>query len=245
MPSAQTSVAPARVSGVPLLQVESLSQVVRDPASPAGSARTVVAGAFFTLAAGEQVALLGPRGAGKTRLARALTLIEKPSGGRVLFEGQDITRAWGGRLRALRRGLQFVGGDARRSLSPRLDIAQILAEPLLVHHLGSADEQPALVAAAAEAWGLNALLLTQRANALSNALCQRVVLARSSLLQPRLLVVDELAERLEPAAVRPLLALISRLCRAAGRAWLWTTTDAELAGEYADRVLEMEAGRLI
>ena len=193
---------------------------------------------------GEQVAILGPRGVGKTQLTRALTLIEKPAGGRVLFEGQDITRAWGGRLRALRRGVQYVGGDARRSLSPRLDVAQILAEPLLVHHLGSPAERRALVAAAAEAWGLNPLLLTQHASALSSALCQRVVLARSSLLQPRLLVVDELAERLEPAAVRPLLALVSRLCRADGRAWLWTTTDADLAGEYADRVLEMEGGQV-
>ena len=242
MPTAQTSAAPARVSGVPLLQVENLSQIVRDPAHP--GARTVSAGASFTLAVGEQVAILGPRGAGKTSLMRALTLIEKPSGGRVLFEGQDITRAWGGRLRALRRGLQFVGGDARRSLSPRLDLAQILAEPLLVHHLGSAAEQLTLVAAAAEAWGLNPLLLTQHASALSNALCQRVVLARSSLLQPRLLVVDELAERLEPAAVPPLLGLVSRLCRAAGRAWLWTTTDAELARAFADRVLEMDGGQV-
>jgi peptide/nickel transport system ATP-binding protein len=242
VPTAHPSATPARVSGVPLLQVENLSQVVRDPAGAA--ARTVFASASFTLTAGEQVSIVGPRGAGKTQLTRALTLIEKPAGGRVLFEGQDITRAWGGRLRALRRSVQYVGGDARRSLSPRLDIAQVLAEPLQVHGLGSPAERRAQVAAAAQAWELNPLLLTQRASALSNALCQRVVLARSSLLQPRLLVVDELAERLEPAAVRPLLALVSRLCRAAGRAWLWTTTDAALANDYSDRVLELKDGKL-
>lgn len=228
--------------GVPLLQVENLSQVARDPGRSAP--RTVLASVTFAVAAGEQVAIVGLRRAGKTALARAITLIEKPAGGRLVFDGQDITRAWGGRLRALRRSLQYVGGDARRSLSPRLDIAQVLAEPLQVHGLGSPAERQAQVAAAAEAWGLNPLLLTVRANALSAALCQRVALARAGLLQPRLLVVDELTERLEPAAARPLLARLSKLCRAAGRAWVWTTTDAALAREFADRVLTLAEGRL-
>ena len=236
--------APARVAqrGAPLLQIENLSQIARDPAR--SGPVTVFAGVAFAIAAGEQVAIVGARGAGKTHLARALTLIEKPAGGRVLLDGQDITRAWGGRLRALRRAVQFVGGDARRSLSPRLDVAQVLAEPLLVHHIGSPAERRAQVAAAAEAWGLNAVLLGEHASALSNALCQRVTLARSCLLQPRLLVVDELAERLEPAAVRPLFTLVARLCRAAGCAWLWTTTDEDLASEFAERVLELRDGRL-
>ena len=57
-------------------------------------------------------------------------------------------------------------------------------------------------------------------------------------------MVAELAERLEPAALAPLLGLVSRLCRAAGMAWLWTTTDAALAHAFSDRVLRMEEGRL-
>ena len=180
-----------------LLQVENLSQVAREPGQ--SRPRPVFAAVSFALAPGEQVAILGPRGAGKTALARAMALIDRPAGGRVLFDGQDVTRAWGGRLRALRRSLQYVGGDARRSLSPRLTIEQVLAEPFQVHRLGSLAERRAQIEAAAEAWGLNPLLLSLRANALSASLCQRVALARSCLLQPRLLVVDGLAERLEPA----------------------------------------------
>ena len=227
---------------MPLLQVESLSQVER----AAGSAgpRNYFAAVSFTLAPGEQVAIVGPRGAGKTRLARAVALIDRPTSGRVILEGADVTRAWGGRLRALRRALQFVGGDARRSLSPRLSLAQVLDEPLQVHHLGRPAERQAQVAAAAEAWQLNPLVLELRANALSAAVCQRVALARAGLLQPRLLVCDELTERLEPAALRPLLALVARWCRAAGRAWLWTTTSAALADEFADRVLVLDGGQL-
>ena len=231
-----------RLPGVPLLQVENLSQVARAQA-PAGP-RAHFEAVSFQLAPGERLAVVGPRGAGKTHLARAISLIDRPAGGRVLFEGRDVTRAGGGRLRALRRGIQYVGGDARRSLSPRLRIEQVLAEPLQVHHLGSPAERRARVAAAAEAWQLNPLLLGSRAYALSGALCQRVALARASLLQPRLLVCDEIAERLEPSGVRPLLALVAQLCRVAGMAWVWTTTDAALAGAYADRVLTLEGGRL-
>jgi peptide/nickel transport system ATP-binding protein len=226
-----------RLPGVPLLQVENLSQV-------ADAQRAYFAAVSFQVRAGEQLAIVGPRGAGKTQLALAISLIERPAGGRVLFEGRDVTRAWGGHLRRLRRGIQYVGGDARRSLSPRLKIEQVLAEPLQVHRLGSAAERRARVAAAAEAWQLNPLLLGSRAHALSSALCQRVALARASLLQPRLLVCDELAERLEPSGVRPLLALVAQLCRAAGMAWVWATTDAALANEFADRVLRLEDGRL-
>jgi len=227
---------------VTLLQVENLSQVARDPGL--SQPRPVFAAISFALAPGEQLAILGPRGAGKTALARAIALIDRPAGGRVLLGGQDVTRAWGGRLRALRRQLQYVGGDARRSLSPRLSIEQILAEPFQVHRLGSPAERHAQIEAAAEAWGLNPLLLTLRANGLSAGLCQRVSLARSCLLQPQVLVVDELAERLEPAALAPLLGLVSRLCRAAGMAWLWTTTEARLAHAFSDRVLELNGGSL-
>jgi peptide/nickel transport system ATP-binding protein len=227
---------------VPLLQIENLAQVARAHA-PTGP-RTYFAAVSFAVAPGEHVAVVGTRGAGKTQLARALALIDRPAGGRVIFEGRDVTRAWGGRLRALRRGLQYVGGDARRSLSPRLSIEQVLAEPLQVHHLGSPAERRARLAAAAEAWQLNELLLGARANALSSALCQRVALARACLLQPRLLVCDEMAERLEPASLRPLLALIAQQCRAAGMAWVWTTTDAALATAFADRVMLLAGATL-
>ncbi len=233
MASAST---PARVSGAPCLQVDNLTPAALAPAG----GRLAWAPLSFSLAPGERLALVGPRGAGKTRLARAVTLIDRPAQGRVLFEGVDVTRAWGGRLRALRRGLQYVGGDARRSLSPRLSIEQVLAEPLEVHRLGSPAERRARVAAAAQAWQLHPLVLGQHASALSGTLCQRITLARASLLEPRVLVCDGLAERLEPAAVRPLLALVTAVCRAAGMAWVWTTRQPDLAADFADRVIVLE-----
>ena len=214
------------MSASPLLQVTDLSQPAAREARPAQAALESIS---LALAPGEQVAILGPRGAGKTRLARALALIEPAKRGRVVFEGQDVTRARGGRLRALRRRLQFLGGHPRQTLSPRLSIAGVLAEPLQVQGLGSSGERSARVQAAASAWHINAHLLGERAAVLSLGLCQRVAVARAFMLEPRLLVCDELVERLEPAAAAPLLRELAAACRASGAALLWTTSDPQLA----------------
>jgi len=227
----------------PLLQVTDLYQPAN--ARDARPSRAALESISLEVAPGEHVAILGPRGSGKTSLARALALIEPPKRGRIVFEGQDVSRAGGGRLRGLRRRLQFLGGHPRHTLSPRLNIEHVLAEPLQVQGLGSPPERQARVRAAAAAWQINAYLLAERASALSLGLCQRVAVARAFMLEPKLLVCDELVERLEPAAVGPLLRQLAEACRASGTAWLWTTSDPALAHAFASRVLRLENGRLL
>jgi ABC-type glutathione transport system ATPase component len=227
----------------PLLQVTGLYQPTAARDSRPGQAW--LESISLEVAPGEHIAILGPRGSGKSRLARALALIEPPRRGRILFEGRDVTRAGGGRLRSLRRRLQFLGGHPRHTLSPRLNIEHVLAEPLQVQGLGSAGERLAQVRAAASAWQINGHLLGERAGALSLGLCQRVAVARAFMLEPRLLVCDELVERLEPAAIGPLLRQLAGACRASGTAWLWTTSDEGLAQTFATRVLRLESGRLV
>ena len=222
----------------PLLQVDNLQ--VKVPVRGQKTPRTVFESAGLTVAPGESVAVLGPAGSGKTLLARAAALIDRPKQGRVLLNGHDITRAWGGRLRALRRELQFVGGDPRRTLSPRLDVQSILAEPLQVHWLGTPAERRARIAATFAAWDLNPYLLHLRPDEFSTTLCLRIALARAHILQPRLVVCDGLTERLEPAATRALLADIAARYRASGTAWLWTTSDVDLAAAFADRTYVIE-----
>jgi peptide/nickel transport system ATP-binding protein len=228
---------------VPLLQVTELYQPAA--AREARPGRVSLESISLEVAPGEHVAILGPRGSGKTRLARALALIEPPKRGRIVFEGREVSRAGGGRLRSLRRRLQFLGGHPRHTLSPRLNLEHVLAEPLQVQGLGSPTERQARVRAAAAAWQINAYLLAERAGALSLGLCQRVAVARAFMLEPKLLVCDELVERLEPAAVGPLLRQLAEACRASGTAWLWTTSDPALAHAFAGRVLRLENGRLL
>ncbi len=226
----------------PLLEVANLQ--LKIPIRGQRAPRMDLESASLTVGPGESVAVLGAPDTGKTLLARAVALIDRPQRGRVRLGGQDITRARGGRLRALRRELQYVGGDPRRTLSPRLTVQSILAEPLQVHWLGSSADQRQRVAATFAAWYLNPYLLFLRPDAFSTAMCLRIALARAHILQPRLVVCDGLTERLEPAATRALLADVAAVHRAAGTAWLWTTTDLDLAAAFADRTYVIENHRL-
>jgi peptide/nickel transport system ATP-binding protein len=154
----------------------------------------------------------------------------------VRFEGQDLARLGGQALRALRRRLQYVSGNARPALAPQVTVAGLLAEPLQVHRLGGPAEQQAQTAAAAQTWGLNAALLEAQRGALSPALCVRVALARACLLGPKLLVADRLTEFVEPAAAGPLLGQLARYCAAKGVAGVLVTTDGEAARVFGGRV---------
>jgi peptide/nickel transport system ATP-binding protein len=238
----------ALLSTHPLLRVERLRLNPTSPPTPSGAHRLPPLEAIsFSIAEGEQVALVGPPKSGKTALLRTIALLEKPAAGRIYFKEQEITHAWGGRLRAVRQNLQFVGGDPMRTLPLHYTVEQTLIEPLRIHRRGSADAQRTRVAATAELLNLNHLLLGRKVSALSAMLRQRVALARAFTLQPRLLIADELTERLEPAAARPLLETVAHACRThPGRmAWLWSTSNRTLAHDFADRVLFLENGRLI
>lgn len=226
----------------PLLAVENLrlTEPVRGQKWP----RTLFASASFSLEPGEHLAVVVPTVGAATALARAVALLDRPAAGRVWFAGADVTRAGGARLRGLRRELQYVGGEARRALSPRLSLAQVIAEPLQVHRLGSEPERRERVAAIAAAWGLNAYLLGLRPGALSAGLCLRAALARALVLSPRLLVGAGLVDHLEPQAAPALLARLTAACRSAGTALLWITPGQApaltLARTHTDRVLVLE-----
>lgn len=223
---------------LPLLKVDNLELKISVHGHKAP--RTLFESVALTVGPAESVALLGAAGSGKTRLARVLGLIDRPQRGRLLLAGHDITKAWGGRLRGLRRELQFVGGDPRRSLSPRLSVQSILAEPLQVHRLGSPAEQRQRIAGTFATWDLNPYLLHLRPDAVSTSLCLRIALARAHIVQPKLVVADGLTERLEPAATRTLLARVRAAYRATNTAWLWTTADMDLAAAFADRTYVVE-----
>ena len=229
----------ASASPSPLLQIDQLTQTIRAPGerkpAPAFPAAT------FTQAAGERLAIVvEPGHTGAASLGRVIALIDKPTSGSVRLGGEDMTRAWGGKLRNLRRSLQYVGGEGRRALPPFASVEAILREPLQVHNLARPAERRALVDAAAAAWQVNGWLLSGRVSGLSNAMCQRVSLARACLLQPRLLVADRLTDRLEPAAAGPLLALLAEYCTNTGMACLLITADPALASGFATRQLRLD-----
>jgi ABC-type glutathione transport system ATPase component len=226
--------------GSVLLHVDGLTPAALQPSGPPPP----FANLSWHVAPAEQVAVLGPAGAGKSTLLRATALLRPLAAGRVLFDGQDLARLKPAELRAARRRLPLVGGDPMRQFLPRITVAEALQEPLHIHQLGTPPERAARAAEALGYFGLNPGLLGRPVQMLSAGLRQAVALARGLILQPQLLLTDEIVDHLEPAAAAPLLERLAALCRTQGRAWVWTTSDAALAARFADRVMRLEAGRL-
>jgi len=228
--------APA-VPGPALLALREVS--VRYPGSP----RPAVAGVTLELRRGECLAVLGESGSGKSSLGRALLRLARAgTGGRVLFDGEDLMAASHGRLRALRRRIGVVFQDPYASLDPRLRIGEIVAEPLRIHGLG---DRAARCATLLSAVGLDPALATRWPHQLSGGQRQRVAIARALATDPDLLLCDEAVSALDAQHRAGVLALLGRLVRERGLALLFITHDHAAARALAHRCAVLDQGRLV
>jgi ABC-type glutathione transport system ATPase component len=234
----------------PLLKVEGLSK-----SYPVGS-RFVTGGAIgatmalknvsFELTAGEILVIAGEAGSGKTTLARSLGMLVKPSSGRVIFEGREITKMGEGALRPLRRRFQFLFSDPRKALNPQGLVSEVMIEPVRVQRLGKDDEErEAMVRQAMRRVGLNSVLLDKRLTALSAAQRQRVALARILTLHPALIIGDDPARTLPPGADESFFRLLADLRQKDGMTFIWLVARPHPAANYADRLGILYQGELV
>jgi oligopeptide/dipeptide ABC transporter ATP-binding protein len=207
-----------------------------------------VDGVSFSLRRGEMVALVGESGCGKTTTAQTILRMVEPAGGTVAVDGQDITALTQRRLRPLRRGIQMVYQDPYESLDPRFRVRQTVAEPLLVHGIGSSRaEREELVASALERAGLAParLYLDRYPHELSGGQRQRVAIAAALALDPVLLLADEPVSMLDVSVRAGVLALLDGLRRDGRLGVLMITHDLSTAAHFADRIAVMYLGRIV
>ena len=202
-----------------------------------------VDGVSLSIAAGECLALVGPSGCGKSTLARMIVGLDSVTEGEMLLEG----RAYRGRdlPPLLRAGLSLVFQDPFGSFDPRMTIGDSIAEPL--HLLGriSPMERQARLKEAVEAVGLEESMLSRYPHEFSGGQRQRVAIARALVTKPKLVVLDEPVSALDVSVRGEVLQLLARLRREHGLSYLLISHDLDTVAAMADRVLIMEAGRIV
>jgi len=204
-----------------------------------------VDGVSFAIEPGETLGLVGESGSGKTTTARLILRAIEPTGGRIVFDGLDITRLGPRELLPFRRKAQIVFQDPYSSLNPRMRVERIVGEPLRVHGLAGRAETPARVRALLEMVGLQAEHAGRYPHELSGGQRQRVGIARALAVGPRLVVADEAVSALDVSVRAQILNLLVGLRERLHLTYLFVSHDLGVVRFLSHRVAVMYLGRLV
>lgn len=191
---------------------------------------------------GEALGLVGESGCGKSTLAKMILGLLPPTEGDVLINGKQIDLK---HRKALAREIQPIFQDPYSSLNPRKKIADIVRLPLLLHGIGTTDEQQASVRTMCERVGLPARLLEQYPGQLSGGQRQRVAIARALILRPRILVCDEPTSALDVSVQAQILNLLIELRKDLGLTYLFISHNLAVVEHLVDRVAVMYRGKIV
>ena len=194
---------------------------------------------------GEIFGLVGESGSGKTTLGRGVIRLIEPTAGSLLFDGVDVLALRGPELRAARRRFQIVFQDPYRSLSPRMQIQTLIAEPLLLHSIVPVAGVEERVAELLDAVGLERYFMYRYPHEMSGGQRQRVAIARALALEPEFLVADEPVSALDVSVQAQILNILLELRRRRGIAILFITHDLAVVERVADRIGVMYQGKIV
>jgi len=206
-----------------------------------------VDGVDLVIGRGETVALVGESGSGKTTLGKAVLRLVDITSGSVLFDGEDIYRLKGERLKLFRRRAQIIFQDPYTSLNPRIRVGDQVREPLDIHGIGSEDERREAAMDMLRRVGLSPAeeYYYRYPHQLSGGQRQRVAIARALITRPELVVADEPVASLDVSARAQILGLLRELKSEMGLSYLIITHDLSVAWELSDRVAVMYLGKIV
>ena len=215
MPGAQPDRDGPDYSAPPILQVRNLKKhfPIKKGAIFAKQVGAVKAvdDVSFDLWPGETLGVVGESGCGKSTTGRAILQLHKPTSGSVVFQGQELTTLSNTQMRAVRRDLQIVFQDPYASLNPRMTVGNIIAEPLVIHDIGSKDSRKARVRELLDIVGLNPAFTNRYPHEFSGGQRQRIGIARALSVEPDFIVCDEPVSALDVSVQAQVLNLLEDL----------------------------------
>ena len=224
-----------------LLQVAHLKKIFPQKA---GTDIVAVDDVSFSLQRGEKLAIIGESGSGKTTVARMIARLIDVTAGRIILDGEDITRASGKQLKNVYGKMQMVFQNPVDSFDPRCTLGDGISESL-INHGRSQKQADTMTKSLLALCGLGEEFARRYPHEVSGGQCQRAAIARALAIEPQLVILDEATSALDVTVQAEVLSLLNRLQEDRGIAYLFICHDIALVQDFCDRVIVMQNGRMV
>ena len=204
-----------------------------------------VDGVTFSVMEGVTLGLVGESGCGKSTIGRQLVRLERPTEGKIYYEGRDLAACSAGEMKKIRTQLQMVFQDSYSSLNPRKHIYEILSQPMLYHHISTPETVSKDVDQILDMVGLSRNVLGRYPHEFSGGQRQRVGIARALILNPVFLVCDEPVSALDVSVQAQIVNLLKKIQRERKLASIFISHDINVVRYISDRIVVMYLGHIV
>lgn len=231
-----------KTSVKPLLEVKNLTKYF-----PAKGGKEVhaVDGVSFTIEKGETLGIVGESGCGKSSMGRTILKVHEPTGGQIIFDGDDITKFNHRKMMPYRKRMQMIFQDPYASLNPRFTVGDIIEEPMIIHKMGTPKERKAIVQDLIETVGLKPDHIRRYPFEFSGGQRQRIGIARTLALKPEFIVCDEPISALDVSIQAQVINLLEKLQRERGFSYLFIAHDLEMVYHISHKIGVMYLGNMV
>ena len=239
--------APAPAAAKPPVgnEIVRVENVVKHYPAAGGAVVQAVAGVDLDIRRGETLGLVGESGCGKSTLARLITALQPVTSGRIIFNGQDLSKLSGRKLRRVRREMQIIFQDPFASLDPRMTVGDIIAEPMDNFGLARGRERRTRVQELLRLVGLNPNFTNRYPHEFSGGQRQRIGIARALSVSPSFIVCDEPVSALDVSIQAQIINLLQDLQREFHLTYLFIAHDLAVVRHLSDRIAVMYLGKVV